>query len=91
MYGSKPSVTKLCCELAYTYKARNLCLSVCGSHISRTVHPNFFTLGRLVAEDPTKCSVKSGTIWTCNTFTMNTFQINSEHLSVQQQGVASAL
>lgn len=78
MYGSKPSVKKLqliCCELAYNYKARNLCLSVrlsvCGSHISRIVHPNYFTLGRFVAEDPSTCSVKFGATWTSDKFDIN--------------------
>ena len=43
---------------ASDYKARHLCLSVClsvcCSHISRTIHPNYFTLCRFVAEDPRK-------------------------------------
>ena len=40
------------------YEARNLSffLSVCGSHVSRTVHPIYFILGRFVAEDSKKCS-----------------------------------
>ena len=57
-------------------------LSVCGSAILWTVHLTYLTLGRFVAEDPRKSSVGYGAIWICDTFSFNTFWINSKHLYV---------
>lgn len=52
-------------------------LSIHPRHIRRTVHPIFFTIGRCVVEDERQCTVQLGAIWTFDTFSINTAQINS--------------
>ncbi len=44
--------------IGLTINGRSLCLSVCPSNISTTVHPIDLTLGGCIAENPKKCSVK---------------------------------
>lgn len=50
---------------------------VCNLYISRTIHPNYFTFGRFVADDSRKCSVEFGAIRTYDTFSIiNVILIN---------------
>ncbi len=66
--------------------ARNLCLSVCSSIISTTVHPIGSTLGVHIAEDPRKCSVKcevfrmSGSLEKRETWPCRALQLTDEQL-----------
>ena len=48
----------------------SVCLSVCWSHISRTLHLISFTLGMCIVKGPRTCRADFGAVWTHN-FSMN--------------------
>ncbi|KAF7648862.1 hypothetical protein LDENG_00150870, partial [Lucifuga dentata] len=57
------------CIIRNNYKFRNLCLcpsiclSVCGTNISRTWHYMKLKFGRFIAQDPRTCSVMCEVVW----------------------------
>ena len=65
----------------------SVCTYVCMYvHISRTIYPNYFTLGRCIAGDQRTCSV-----WTCDKFNNNKLWKKQATLCSSSWGGASGL